>query len=69
MKFKFNGVKVEVNDGKVITENEVVRDIIKPLLSAGMTGPEKGNPLINLLTQVFGGNSFTDFEDDGMSIY
>ena len=68
MTFNFGGIKVEVVDGRVICEDPVTRDIITPLLSCAAAGPDEGNPLIILLTRIYGKNTITNFEDDENSI-
>lgn len=64
MKFNFDGVKVAVADGSVICDDPATRLIIAPLLASASAGPEEGNPLIILLTSIYGKKAITNFEDD-----
>jgi hypothetical protein len=68
MKFNFEGVRVEVADGEVICEDPTTKMIIAPLLASATAGPEDGNPLILLLTGIYGKKTITHFEDDEIII-
>ena len=68
MRFYFEGVKVEVIDGSVICDDPTTQLIIAPLIPGATAGPDDGNPLILLLTRIFGKKAITNFEDDEIII-
>jgi hypothetical protein len=65
MRFKFNGTFVEINnDGKVICDNIVVKDVLTSLVLHAVGNPEDGYPAINAITDAFGRDSITDIAYD-----
>ena len=65
MTFKLKGIPVKVKNGRVYCKDKATRTTVKewrPFVY--YTSPSDGEPLINLLIQIYGHGEVTDFEYD-----